>query len=571
MTTRRLLLQRFGRGLSLLPLLGPSALGREALAGLAAARGELAADLAIVGGGVGGVAAALAALRQGLRVVLTEPTDWIGGQLTSQAVPPDEHPWIEQFGSSLAYRAYRTGVRDYYKKHAPLTVEALSNPFLNPGGGGVSRLCHEPRVGLSVLTDMLAPYASLGRLVLLLDHEPVRAEVDGDRIRAVTVRNRRTGAEVALTAPYFLDATELGDLLPMAGVEHVVGAESQAETGEPHALAQADTGVQQAFTVCFPAEYRDGEDHTIDRPEEYDFWREFVPDLSPPWAGKLLDLSYTHPVTLKPNNQGFDPTGKGKGLWLYRRILDPSIYRPGAYDGGGATLVNWPQNDYLLGPLVAEGQTAEKAEDHVRRAKQLSLSLMYWLQTECPRPDGGTGWKGLRLRPDLVGTDDGLAKAPYIRESRRIKAEFTVTEQHVGLEARRKELGREDVSAEPFWDSVGVGSYRIDLHPATGGKNYVDISSLPFQIPLGALLPVRVTNLVAACKNLGVTHITNGCYRLHPVEWLIGEAAGSVAAHALAINESPKAVRADRKRFETFQSKLKAQGVDVAWPKATAR
>ncbi|AMV36512.1 FAD-dependent oxidoreductase [Planctomyces sp. SH-PL62] len=517
------------------------------------------------------MAAALSALRQGLRVALTEPTDWIGGQLTSQAVPPDEHPWIEQFGSSLSYRGYRTGVREYYKKHSPLTVEALSNPFLNPGGGTVSRLCHEPRVGLSVLTDLLAPFASLGRLATLLEHEPTRAEVDGDRIRAVYVRNKRNGAEVALTAPYFLDATELGDLLPLAGVEHVVGAESQAQTGELHAPTEADPGVQQAFTVCFAMEYRDGEDHTIEKPEEYDFWRGFVPELAPPWPGKLLDLTYTHPVTLKPMNLGFDPSGKGQGLWLYRRILDPSIYRPGAYDGGGATLVNWPQNDYLLGPLVAEGQTAEQAEARVRRARQLSLSLFYWLQTECPRPDGGTGWKGLRLRPDMMGTDDGLAKAPYIREARRIKAEFTVTEEHVGLEARRMKLGRQDVDAEPFRDSVGVGSYRIDLHPATGGRNYVDVSSLPFQIPLGALLPVRVSNLLAACKNLGVTHITNGCYRLHPVEWLIGEAAGAVVAQALATKETPKAIRADENRFATFQNKLKSQGVDVAWPRATAR
>ena len=46
-------------------------------------------DLVIAGGGLGGVAAALAACRSGLRVALTEETDWVGGQLTQQAVPPD--------------------------------------------------------------------------------------------------------------------------------------------------------------------------------------------------------------------------------------------------------------------------------------------------------------------------------------------------------------------------------------------------------------------------------------------------------------------------------------------------
>jgi NADPH-dependent 2,4-dienoyl-CoA reductase/sulfur reductase-like enzyme len=57
------------------------------------------ADIVIIGGGLGGCAAALAAARNGLRVILTEETDWIGGQLTSQAVPPDENPWIETFGA----------------------------------------------------------------------------------------------------------------------------------------------------------------------------------------------------------------------------------------------------------------------------------------------------------------------------------------------------------------------------------------------------------------------------------------------------------------------------------------
>src|SRR6266567_3020979 len=83
---------------------------------LAAAR-EFRCDVAVIGGGVGGCAAALAAARNGMRVILTEETDWIGGQLTSQAVPPDEHAWIESFGCTRAYRDYRERVRDYYRRN----------------------------------------------------------------------------------------------------------------------------------------------------------------------------------------------------------------------------------------------------------------------------------------------------------------------------------------------------------------------------------------------------------------------------------------------------------------------
>ena len=213
------------------------------------------------------------------------------------------------------------------------------------------------------------------------------------------------------------------------------------------------------------------------------------------------------------------------------------------------------------------------AAAHVARAKELSRCLLYWMQTEAPRPDGKQGWPGLRLRPEIMGTDDGLAMAPYGRESRRIQAELTVTENHVGTEARAAVTGRKpgDFAAERFDDSVGVGSYRIDLHPSTGGDNYVDVSSLPFQIPLGALLPVRVNNLVAACKNIGTTNVTNGCYRLHPVEWSIGEAAGELIAFCRANQATPRQVRVTRKRLDDFQQVLRKAGVQLDWPDEVAR
>ena len=119
---------------------------------------------------------------------------------------------------------------------------------------------------------------------------------------------------------------------------------------------------------------------------------------------------------------------------------------------------------------------------------------------------------------------------------------------------------------EVFPDSVGVGCYRIDLHPSTGRDNYVDIDSLPFTIPLGALLPVRVRNVVAAGKGIGTTHVTNGCYRLHPVEWNVGEAAGLLAAHCLAANTEPHAVRNNPRALADFQSLCLRHGFELTWP-----
>lgn len=118
-----------------------------------------------------------------------------------------------------------------------------------------------------------------------------------------------------------------------------------------------------------------------------------------------------------------------------------------------------------------------------------------------------------------------------------------------------------------FTDSVGIGYYRIDLHPSTGLRNYIDIPSWPFQIPLGALIPVRMENLLPANKNLGVTHITNGCYRLHPVEWNIGEAAGALAAYCLTHGLSPRQVRNTSTHLADFQRVLSnVLGFELAWP-----
>ncbi|MDD4589111.1 MAG: FAD-dependent oxidoreductase [Parabacteroides sp.] len=524
---------------------------------------EMKADVVIIGGGVGGCAAALASCRNGLQVILVEETDWIGGQLSQQGVPPDEHPWIETHGAPTAYRTFRNNVRNYYKRNYPLTPEALNREFLNPGDGNVSRLCHEPMVSVAVLMEMFMPYISTGQLQILLEYKATKAEVNRDDVVSVTVQNQISQHDITLIAPYFVDATECGDLLPLTKTEYVTGAESKAETKELHAADKANPNNNQSFTVCFAMDYVPGENLTIDKPENYAFWHDYVPQLTPAWSGRLLDLTYANPSTLQSIKASFEPTGKevkGFNLWNYRKIINKNNFTAGTYKGD-ITIVNWPQNDYFLGNIIDASK--EKIKMHVEAAKQLNLSLFYWLQTEAPRPDGGVGWPGLRLRGDILGTNDGMAKYPYIRESRRIKAEFTILEEHVGTENRKLVSG--ETTAAKFDDSVGIGYYRLDLHPTCQGDNSVDISSMPFQIPLGALLPQRINNLLPACKNIGTTHITNGCYRVHPAEWSIGEAVGMIVAYAEEKKVLPRAIRAQKDLLLDFQQRIQKQGLEIIW------
>jgi hypothetical protein len=336
-------------------------------------------------------------------------------------------------------------------------------------------------------------------------------------------------------------------VLPLAKAEYVTGSEAAADTGEPSAADRSRPGNVQSFTWCFVLEHRDGEEHVIDKPKEYDFWKHRFN-----W-----DRYSFYPKGDK------DPKRAEPNFWTYRRVVDAKMF-----DGypGDVSVVNWHHNDYDLGGLHAS--SPEDAAKHRERSRQMSLSLAYWLQTESPRSDGKKGWPGLRLCPEQTGTPDGLALAPYIRESRRIKAAFTVLQQHVAKQFR----GRERRAAE-FKDSVGVGHYLyIDIHKTSEGySNGGGGEVYPFQIPLGALVPVRVRNLLAACKNLGVTHLTNGCFRLHPIEWNVGESAGALAAFCVARGCEPKQVRETAALLADYQKLLAGQGVMLEWPAESLR
>ncbi|MBM7661757.1 hypothetical protein JOC85_002560 [Bacillus mesophilus] len=518
----------------------------------------LKADIIIIGGSIGGTIAALSAAKMNKHVILTEETKWIGGQLTSQAVPPDEHQWIEYFGCTATYREFRNKVREYYRQNYPITEEARNNSRLNPGDGWVSRICHEPRVALTILQDMLAPYVSNGKVVIYTEMKPVHAETDGDYVKNVTVKNTITGKEINLVGDYFLDATECGDVLPLAGVEYVTGAESKADTGELHAPLEASPMDMQPITHVLALEYIEGGNFVIEKPESYDWWRAykapFLEHQQLSWYAPDADTGGSKPFRMFNDDEGL-------GLWEYRRIIDPSLFQSGFYEGD-LSLINWPQNDYWLGSIIDVSE--EEKEKHIEGGKQLSLSLLYWLQTEAPRVDGGKGYPGLRLRGDVLGTDDGLAMYPYIRESRRIKAQITIVEGYINADIRG------DKGIKQFADSVGVGCYRIDLHPTIVTNSFFYAKSLPFEIPLGSLLPVRVKNLLPACKNIGTTHITNGCYRVHPVEWNIGESVGYLASFAIDKGVLPQEVRENESLLQEFQTLLQKQGIELRWPEIGA-
>ena len=502
------------------PVTGDASVAVRTVASVDAAHDQRC-ELLIVGGGTGGVAAALAAARRGRRVVLLEETDWLGGQLTAQGVSAlDEHEHIESFGGTASYYRLRGLLRDRYRQSAG--DDGLRSDF-NPGACWVTRLAFEPRAAVDAIEQMLRPFVESGRLHIQRRTKMVAATTDGDRVVSVVAMGLEDARLIRFQPELIIDATELGDLLPLCGAEHSIGAETIAQTGEPQAQpVQAKPHCVQSFTYTFACERRNGgESHVIPRPQKYEHYRATQPyslhievhggEIYGETSGWLdYKLYDTMPGT------------KG-GLWSYRRLLDRASF--GGSVSHDLTLFNWPGNDYRDRSIL-EGSAIDAARA-LQDAKRVSLGFLHWLQTEAPASGTRHGAPEIRLRPDAMGSADGLSKHPYIREPRRLKALKTIVEQEVSVKHQR------GPRAAHFADSVGVGWYPIDIHRSGPDDVGASCRTQPFQIPLGALLPVRITNLIAGAKNIGTTHITNGCYRLHPIEWNIGEAAGALAAFAL--------------------------------------
>lgn len=516
-------------------------------------------DVVVVGGSIGGILAAISLCKMGEYVALTEETDWIGGQLTSQAVPSDEHEFIEEFGCTATYRTFRNQIREHYRNHPYIKDEYKTMEIFNPGEGWVSRIASEPRVSLGLFEAMIKPYQDQGLLDVYLNTKAISSDYVNDVVTSVVVKDLVTDKNYEFVANYFIDGTDTGELLPLTNTRYYYGAEAKEEYDEPLANDVACKEDMQPITWVAAISYAEGENHTIEKPKEYEYFKNYIleydnhsilswygPDAH---TGKKREFKMIGPWNKQLFNNSIPP------LFPYRQVIDKTKFKDG-FHKEDVTLLNWPQNDYVMGNIFED----PNAEHHLYMSRQLTLSLIYWLQTEAKRHDNnGYGYPEIKLRGDIVGTNDGLAKAPYIRESRRIKALYTIKEKDISATHNK--------TLPTFWDSVGVGCYHIDLHMTTVTNSFFFDNTWPFEIPLGSFIPQQTKNLIPACKNIGTTHITNGCFRLHPVEWNIGESAGYLVGYCMKHKITPQELYQNKEMVRMFQEFLVQQGVEIHWPK----
>ncbi|MGF1480191.1 MAG: FAD-dependent oxidoreductase [Cyanophyceae cyanobacterium] len=523
----------------------------------------LSSPLLVVGGSTAAYSATLAALQGGGAVCLVQPQQIVGGQFTAQALPASDDGKLiakrngiggESFAISRSYRRFRQRQRELQ----PINGRVVANP----GGGWVSHLCVTPAVAAQALQEPLIDYLKQGKLIIITHAEPIAVltKIEGQRRCITGVEFQRRGDKFTVDAQVVIEATDLGDLLELSGIESRVGQESRHDTGEAILPDRAFPLCQQAITFCAVVEKKPAEGVTIGKPSEYDrqpwlniqdftstFWMH--KDQNPPW--KRQDF--------------FDDFG----IFTYRRIY--RSHQSNAAQDGDITIINWgtsprgdgdkpPRdaavccgNDYLWGVLV--GVSREERQENIRRARDRTQAYLHWLQTN-----------GINLKPrgDLTGTANGIALEPYIREARRGVALTTIRHEDIA-----QKFFPRAARARCFPDSVGIGQYHyIDFHP-NNAPGHVDLgdgkATLPFTLPLGALIPTNTDGLILSAKSIGTTHITNAAYRMHPVEWAIGEASGYLAAFALEKECEVRRIATDPNLTRQLQDWLTQQGVPLCW------
>jgi len=625
-------------------------------------------EILVVGAGLAGAAATYESLLAGHTVCLTDSTDWVGGQLSSQGTSAlDEVKKQRDLGFfARGYNDLRTRIAHKYGK-------------LNPGDCWVSVSCFIPRDAHALVWQQLQEAADKGNGKLKWFPTTViktlQTSTDGRVIEgAIAIQHRpavgappintlplsqtiadayryenssqftktklrfvpaKRAGKSNLSAPAWIviEATETGEIIALADVPYRLGVDPRSYLNPSSPVETTDPYCTQGFTYTFAMEQ-------TDKPQ---------PQQKPLFYAQY-EPYYAYDDDRRKANFDF--------VFTYRRIwaattgarIQAGPLQVNAPMPGHISMQNWVWgNDYRpgtaqdnliysreqlrqTGQLAADGWMGGLRTDALRKGEELALGFYYWLVEGTTDSRLGNGVKqphpNHRLLTGLnspMGTMHGLSKYPYIRESRRIIGRpsygyangFSISELDISRKEFRDEFYQKTLSAETYrhlWtalagletialmrdqipmeqitrrtrstiyvDSVGISQYAIDFHPcltlsppeAFGNTERAGVrqghgSSYPAQIPLRAMIPQKIDNLLVTGKSIATHTIPAAAYRVHSFEWSSGAAAGTTALFALSEGIYPyqlvESLPRSNPRLEKLRRQLEAHGNPTEFP-----
>lgn len=433
-------------------------------------------DVLIIGGGAGGTSAALQAARMGVSVQILEPTTWLGGMLTSAGVSAIDGN--HEMPSGI-WGEFRQNLYDYYGGAQEVATAWVSHTLF------------EPSIGNQILKKM----AQIPNLQIT--YNAVYYEIKQHN-PGWTVTYFQEGKKRTTEAKILIDATEIGELLPIIGADFRLGMDSKKDTGEKEAPEIANHIVQDITYVLILEDTKttSKKKGLVKMPKNY-------------------------------NPKDFECACKREGGEMFGAVSDCEQMLNYGKLPNNKYMINWPNcgNDFYLDwPNLSTEERSEK----LKEAKLFTQGFIYYIQNDL-------GFKNLRVANEFP-SKDGFPMIPYDREARRVRGKVFLTAEHM----------ERPYDFNLYKTGIAVGDYPIDHHhdknPNAPEINFINIRIPSYNIPLGALVPEKVANFIVAEKNISVSNIANGATRLQPVVLGIGQAAGALAATCVLEKVNPAEV-----------------------------
>ncbi len=533
----------------------------------------LKTNILVIGGSMSGAPAAFAAARTNpdAQVLLVEPDDWMGGQSTVQGVAA-----IDNTSCAPAAALMRNYKDTYYPKDYRSFLKAIKDkPAEAPGTGmvpngstWVSREAFDPRTAAWVLDQMAKDYTNLTVMKMaVVKNVTTKAVSDdhgaGKEIESVTVikrtaangyvpytkalseelKDRYTATDstdftktvyeissASTTVPLtVIDASETGDIIVPAGADYTVGRERTTEViAEDGTPPEYNESASQATVFV----------HCIAGVNASDPINE--DSLKTQWAD--FDTYYNTQVS---SYFGFG-SYTWERIWTYRRLRCVGTVSYDAVNVGDVSMQNWyPGNDYPYGSIYldktnaltqlqsADGWYGGLDMTHLATAEEHAVAWYFYMKAKKP---SDITWQtryphNFDDDDNMMSTKNGLSKFPYIRCCRRILGpdNWRLMNRYF-VDTQASDYSGTATSYR-FYDSVGIGNYAVDIHPQknTSGLSPTVRRPAPFYVPYRSLASNNIRNLLVGGKQIAGTFLTNAAYRLHPIEWVIGSAAGTAA------------------------------------------
>lgn len=582
---------------------------RPQLSPLPAPKETWKCEVVVVGGSLGGIAAASHAMQSGATTCLIELTPWLGGQITSQGVSALDESQMLRYEETLSqsWTEFKAAIAQQ-----PVQLPAWTN--LPPGRKAadvnscwVGMLCFPPQAGVVASQQLLQAAlkkSPASRWSTSTAFKGAEFDATGQEITAIYAVRRiprnpnykpkgRFSSEISnwyswdsdsefekvpirLQPPagqrlLVIDATDTAELVGWAGIPHRLGSDSLATTGEINASRKDNSDCTQAFTYPFILAIRDDQGASIK-------------------ALERLESEYPKEEHRSDYDlQGF-PMFYGHSFFNYRRIVSTVPDDPRTADPrpGDMTMVNWNRgNDWTFmdPPLILTAEQIDQSGQRknwmgglsavaLRHAENHALLFAHWLIEKYGKEKPLSYLSG---EESLLGTESGLSMVPYIREGRRLAGRRAYDQREFAI--READL-RVDMPGGRDFSKTAIARihYSIDIHgcryrsPAelegeAASAGTLENNVRPTLVPLEALIPQGVNNLLMGGKGIAVTHIANGMTRIHQSEWHIGAAAGAIAGW-IAVRPQLHLTPADipRKRLMAqIRQHLTKQGLGLDW------